>query len=549
MTKNKIHIVFATDIHHAFKSVEDLLARTEADITIFAGDLVSRAFFRYETAWRFMELQQLLEGHRGTAGKETSLYETALHIRETAQEQTLRDHAREYVKLAGRAEYFLRKSYDRLETIFRQFPHRDIYVLPGNYDMDLRNTSLRGRNLHLKTITRDGWRFAGYGGARVRTSGMPDHLQVYFREEVTSKETRSEALSFFREVSPDILVLHEPPYGSFDLVPGTGHTGSLGIRKYLDEHPVRIVFSGHYHENWGGQCRGGTCYFNPSNFGKTEGISRPRPGGYFLDLILDEQGPQVGTLRRIEKEQVRDIIDYRITEDGIDTVIIDEARYARMGGTVPKVSHIRPIRMLQRIRSYFLQYETAETMELIRKLRGVYRDIANQGMEVAFDLLGSLSFGMAEKGSDMDLVVYLRERDCLLDDLDTCRIPRPLAAVFEALEKKELNIEVCDSLDLDRIRRAIGREDSEDGQLQRFIFYRIVCRPVNLRLIKGVENMLLEKERFRKEVEKGLKDYLEILVSSGRHVSSFEKYKSRLRERGIPLAPDVEEAIRHYLRG
>ncbi|MEJ2116993.1 MAG: ATP-binding protein, partial [Alphaproteobacteria bacterium] len=71
--------------------------------------------------------------------------------------------------------------------------------------------------------------------------------------------------------------------------------------------------------------------------------------------------------RRIEKEQVRDIIDYRITEDGIDTVIIDEARYARMGGTVPKVSHIRPIRMLHRIRSYFLQYETAETMELIRK--------------------------------------------------------------------------------------------------------------------------------------------------------------------------------------
>ncbi|MBW2095550.1 MAG: hypothetical protein JRI80_11735, partial [Deltaproteobacteria bacterium] len=144
---------------------------------------------------------------------------------------------------------------------------------------------------------------------------------------------------------------------------------------------------------------------------------------------------------------------------------------------------------------------------------------------------------MAEKGSDMDLVVYLRERDCMLDELDTCQIPRPLAAVFKALEKRELNIEVCDSLDLDRVRRAIEREHREDGQLQRFIFYRIVCRPVNLRLIKGVENLLLAKERFRKEVERGLKDYLEILVSSVRHVSSFEKYKSRLRERGIPLKP------------
>jgi Icc-related predicted phosphoesterase/predicted nucleotidyltransferase len=544
-----MRIVFATDIHHAFKSVGEFLAQTEADITILAGDLVSRAFYHYETAWRFMELQQLLEGHRIKAGKEASLYEVALHLQKTTRDHTIRDHAREYVTLAGRAEHFLQRSYDRLEAIFRQFPQRDIYVLPGNYDMDLRDTILRERNLHLKTITRGGWRIAGYGGARVRTSGMPDHLQVFFREEVTSKGIRSEALSFFRKVSPDILVLHEPPYGSFDLVQGTGHTGSLGIRKYLDESPVRVVFSGHYHENWGGQCSGGTCFFNPSNFGKTEGISRPRPGGYFLDLILGEHAPEAGTLRRIEKGEVRDIIDYRITEHGIDTVILDEAQYARMGGTVPKVSHIRPIRMLQQIRSYFLQYETVETIELIRKLREVYRDIEKQGMEVAFDLLGSVSFGMAEKGSDMDLVVYLRERDCLLDDLDSCRIPRPLAAVFEALEKRELNIEVCDSLDLDRIRKAIARDDREDGQLQRFVFYRIVCRPVNLRLIKGVENLFLEKEDFRKEVEEGLQDYLEILVSSVRHVSSFEKYKSRLRERGIPLSPDVEGAIRHYLRG
>jgi uncharacterized protein len=544
-----MRIIFATDIHHAFRSVADLLALTEADITILAGDLVSRSFHRYETAWRFIELQQILEGQRIKTGNEASLYEIALHLQGTTHDRTLRDHAGEYVRLAEQAEDFLQKSYDRLEKIFQEFPHRDIRVLPGNYDMDLRNTSLKERNLHLEMITRDGWRLAGYGGARVRTPGMPDHLQVPFREKMTPKGIRSEARTFFRKVSPHILVLHEPPYGAFDLVSGTGHTGSLGIRKYLDTSPARIVFSGHYHENWGGQCTAGTCFFNPSNFGRTEGIARPRPGGYFLDLIIGEDGPEVGTLRRIEKGRVRDIVDYRVTEQGLDTIILDERRYGRMGGAVPRISHIRPIRRLQRIRSFFLQHETFETMELIRELREVYRDIAKQGMEVAFDLLGSVSFGMAEKGSDMDLVVYLRERDCLLDDLDTCRIPRPLAAVFKALEKRELNIEVCDSLDLDRVRRAIEREDRDDGQLQRFIFYRIVCRPVNLRLIKGVENLLLEKERFRKQVERGLKDYLEILVSSVRHVSSFEKYKGRLRERGIPLAPDVEEAIRHYLRG
>jgi hypothetical protein len=72
---------------------------------------------------------------------------------------------------------------------------------------------------------------------------------------------------------------------------------------------------------------------------------------------------------------------------------------------------------------------------------------------------------------------------------------------------------------------------------------------VNLRLIKRVENALLEKGLFRAKVESGLEDYLEILVSSVRHIRSFEKYKERLRERGIPISPDVEEAIRNYLKG
>jgi Icc-related predicted phosphoesterase/predicted nucleotidyltransferase len=544
-----MRLIFATDIHHAFKSLTDLLALTEADITILAGDLVSRAFYRFETAWRFMELQQLLRAHRNKVGKEPSLYEMARRLTKTKTNSTLRTHAEEYVRLADQAEAFLRRVYDRLEHICRQFPRRKIYVLPGNYDMDLHDTALRERDLHLETLTIEGWRLAGYGGARVHTPGMPDHLQVPFREKMTAEGIQSEPLSSFRKTAPEILVLHEPPYGVFDLVPEVGHKGSQGIRAYLDEFPCRIVLTGHYHQSWGGQCIGGTCFFNPSNFGRTETVSKPRPGGYFLDLIIDEQGPEVGMLRRVEKGEVRDIVDYRVREQGLDTIILDEQRYGRMGGTVPRISHIRPIRRLQRIRSFFLQHETTETMELIRELRGVYRAIANQGMEVAFDLLGSLSFGMAGKGSDMDLVVYLRERDCVPDEMDTCGIPRPLAAVIKALKERKLDIEVCDSLDLDRVRRAIAEEKSEDGQLQRFIFYRIVCRPVNLRLIKGVENLLLAKERFRRKAEKGLKDYLEILVSSVRHVRSFEKYKARLRERGIPLAADVEEAIGHYLRG
>jgi len=167
---------------------------------------------------------------------------------------------------------------------------------------------------------------------------------------------------------------------------------------------------------------------------------------------------------------------------------------------------------------------------------------------IPFDLLGSVSFGMAEAHSDLDLVVYMRSRDCVLDEEDTCGVPRPLRAVFEAFRQKGIETEVCDSIDIERVMEAIMREDSEDGQLQRFIFYRSVCRPVNLRLIKKAENLLLSREAFRREVEESLKDYLEILVSSVRHVQSFDKYRSRLTERGIEIPADIEGAIRNYLR-
>jgi hypothetical protein len=278
-------------------------------------------------------------------------------------------------------------------------------------------------------------------------------------------------------------------------------------------------------------------------------ITGTRPGGHFLELLLDGGEVRAATLRHLDRRRIYDVADYTPEQGRIAPLILDEPRYARLGGKLPKVDHIKPIRHLQRIKSFFLGYETRETRELVNQLRSIYRDIGKAGMEVAFDLLGSLSFGMARADSDMDLVVYMRSRDCVLDEEDTCGVPRPLAAVFYALRARDLEIDVCDSLDLDRIRLSIEQEDADDGQVQRFIFYRAVCRPVNLRLIKRVENALLEKGLFRAKVESGLSDYLEILVSSVRHIRSFEKYKERLRERGIPIAPDVEEAIRNYLKG
>lgn len=543
----KVRLVFITDIHDAFRPLEAIIRATPADLFILAGDLIYRIFPRYETAWRYMELQEILAGHR--VSEDEDLRAVAERLCQEGARPALKVLAQEYLSLSSKAEAAMLRSYQSLEEVLSRYPYQRIHVLPGNYDMDLQGTALRGRDLHLRCVEVEGWRIAGYGGAKVHTPGVPEHLRIRFREEQRAGGLWSEAEEFFSSVKPHILALHHPAYGHLDRLAGHGHVGSIGIRNYVDRSEVAVVLSGHIHEDWGGERAMGTCYFNPSNFGRIVEVSGVRPGGYFLDLLMGDSGLEVATLRQAQGGMLRDVVDYRPRDGRLESIVLDEERYIRMGGAAPRPRHIRPIRQFQRIKSFFLGHETPESRDLVKELRGIYRRIREAGMNVAFDLLGSLNFGVARGGSDVDLVVYLKGEECLPDELDMCAVPPPLDAVFRELEGRGLAVEVCDSLDLDRVERAIRDEDGEDGHLQRFIFYRAVCRPVNLRLIKAVENQLLRKERFRREMETRLREYLRILVSSVRHVRSFEKYVARLREGGVEIPPDVEEGIRKYLRG
>ncbi len=154
---------------------------------------------------------------------------------------------------------------------------------------------------------------------------------------------------------------------------------------------------------------------------------------------------------------------------------------------------------------------------------------------------------MATEGSDMDLVVYLKGLGCEEDEQDICRTQKPLSRVMEELSQKGVEAEICDSIDLDRVEDAIRRRDRDDGQLQRFVFYRSVCRPVNLRLIKRWKTDSLRMDHFAGPWKRGLQEHLKILVSSGRHMKSWDKYRTRLKERGVDMPAKIQQAIKEYL--
>lgn len=542
-----MRILFLTDIHDDFQGVGRILQKVRADLYLLAGDLVYRIFPTQRTAWKFLQLQHWLSGATQGPSAGASLTDLASRLAQGGSGDSQAHMAREYLRLCKLARTRMLGSYEKLKKILQNYGSLNIRVLPGNYDMDLAQTPLAPWNLHLKFLDLAGIRVAGYGGANVSTPGVPQELQIRFQEKQGPEGLFSEPLEFFRTASPHVLVVHQPPYGILDKLQGLGPSGSMGIRQYLDEARPLALLCGHMHHCWGALRLGETWCLNPSNFGAVVEVSGIRRGGYFLDLGLDSNGVSWAMIRQLCKERILDVAHYEPKGGKLREVILDEARFQAMGGLVKKPKHTRPFRRLQHIRSFFLSHETPQSKVLVSQLRAVYRNLEAEGINVAFDLLGSLGFGMATEGSDMDLVVYLRGLGCDEDEQDICRTEKPLSRVMEELSKKGVKAEICDSIDLDRVEEAVKRRDREDGQLQRFVFYRAVCRPVNLRLIKEVENKLLEDESFRRSLEKGLQEHLKILVSSGRHMKSWDKYRTRLKERGVDMPAKIQEAIKVYL--
>ncbi|MBN1614515.1 MAG: metallophosphoesterase [Deltaproteobacteria bacterium] len=546
----EMRIIYVTDIHDAFANLERLLQRTMADLYLIAGDLTYIIFPSYDKAWEFMGLQEYLLKIKKNEKAEGTLYGISRDILGTDNggSEERRRSAVAYIRQSDEAQRRLRAKYDKLAGIFSRFSDRHIAAIPGNYDMDLRETSLKDWNLHLDSVEFDGLKISGYGGAPVQTPGVPDHIGVRFNEGYRDGEFFSEPYDYFKKERPDIAVTHQPPYGFMDTLAPKGHVGSIGIRNFIDERPPKIVFSGHIHEAWGCRYSGGVFFLNPSNFGRFVEVNRVKKGGYFFDLIVERGDLQVATLRKLEGERILDLADYMLRDGELRKLVLDERRISELSRQAPRESHIRSISRFRRLKQFFLSHENEASRRMIQDLRVIYRDIEKRGMHVAFDLLGSLNFGIAEPSSDVDLIVYLRGEECRPDPNDACSIPQPLQAVFDELRRRRMEIDVCDSLDLDRIERAIRAEDLEDSHLQRFAFYRSVCRPVNLRLIKEVENLFLDHPALRRKLETAVREYVRIMISSARHIYSFKKYQSRLMEKGIRMPEEIAEVLNKYLR-
>lgn len=308
-------ILFVTDIHDALKELRVLLSRTEADLYLLCGDILYHAFYDEDKIYQFVCLQEEFYSEAKQQDRRIMPYDLATEMLrypdrkgKNAEDWNLK--AAEYRMLFHKAGKTMKEKYELIEELIEKYGNASCLMLPGNYDLDLRYTRLAHRDLHHKEVDLNGLKFAGYGGAPIATSGIPEKLAITYHESTENGSLYSEPEEFFEHSRPDILVLHNPAYGFFDRVPTIGHVGSPGIRNYLDRNPASLVVSGHVHEDYGiARKKDGTIFLNPSNFGGVDSPYGWQAGGVFAELHMEGREFQKLVLRRLSGEEIQDLLE------------------------------------------------------------------------------------------------------------------------------------------------------------------------------------------------------------------------------------------------
>jgi uncharacterized protein len=553
-----VRMIYVADIHGAFERVKTLLSETMADVYIIAGDLIDIPFYSMNTAINYHELQSYFHGLRVRMNREGMVIEDFVDelLDSPDLSAEIEEKGTKYQQYTIRARRVLQQKYKVLENILAVKQKTPVFCLPGNYDMDLKYTSLHNRDLHLHRHDVRGLTIAGYGGAEIWTPGVPERYVVHYRGDVGVEDRQNEMVNFFEAVKPDVIVAHRPAHGIHDRVTQFGTSGSSALRNYCDNHPVLACLTGHIHGDWGFQHSEGTVYLNPSNFGEvtllTGGVSE---GGFFYFLEINAGRIEKVIFKKLVEERVYDVADYFPEKGRWVEKIIDRDRYEALKAgrnfdtKTQKYSHIPEIQLYKEIKQFYRMFQTEETDQRLDKLEAVAQLIEERIQDdVGMDVLGSTNMGLCQTGSDIDFILYIRCDPEGVVDLSSCAQYQNAESILEAILRPDYAFQIMDVIDLGVVEKAIREKNYESDVLQRFVAYRALCRPINYRAIAPVEDLLNQDMEFRSELEGSVRSYFKIFINTSQHTRSFEKYERRIKEIGIKIPEVIRQKIKAYLQ-
>ncbi len=552
-------LIYVADIHGAFEKIKTLLNETVADVYIISGDLIDIPFYNMGMAIRYHELQTFFHGLRGRMGK------TGMGIEDFVDEflsdpdlpEETRRKGTAYEQYTIRARRVMQQKYKVLESIVSVKQNSRVFCLPGNYDMDLRYTSLHDRDLHLHWYQLDQLRIAGYGGADVWTAGIPERYIVKYRAGIGVDEKHNEMYTFFKAVKPDIIVTHQPPYGIHDGVSSAGPSGSPTLRSFCENDPVILSLSGHIHAACGFQVEENTVFLNPSNFGEVTDITgEVYEGGFFYAIEIETNQIVKVSLKKIVAERIYGIADHFLKGGKWVEKINDPERYGAFlqrknyDAKIVKYSHIPEIQLYNELKQFYQMFQTQETDERLDMLEHVAILMEDKiGDDIAMDVVGSVNVGLSEESSDIDFVLYLRCDSSCAEGFAQCERYRQASAMIRENLGTRYKAEILDCVDLNLVERSIREKNYECETTQRFVSYRALGRPINYKVIGPLEDLLNQDMDYRQELEGSIRSYFKIFVTTSQNVRSFGKYEARLNAIGIKLPDSIRGKVQQYLQG
>jgi Icc-related predicted phosphoesterase len=552
-----MRIIYLTDIHGAFERVQNLLYETVSDVYIIAGDLIDIPFYDMGTAIRYHEIQSYFHALRRRVGQEDMIIEdfvdSLLEMPNVTEE--IQDKGTKYQQYTIRARRVMQQKYKVLENIISIKQTSKVFCLPGNYDMDLKYTSLHENDLHLRWFETNSLKITGYGGSDVWTAGIPERYIVKHQAGIGVDDRKNEMYTFFKAVKPDIIVSHKPAHGVHDRLSFMGPSGSPALRTFCDNNNVLLCLTGHIHNDWGFTVKENTIYLNPSNFGEVTTITGDvAEGGFFHQIEVENRVVEKISFRKLVNDRIYDIADYFMDGGKWREEIIDAERYNALkryenyDEKTKKYSHIPEIVLFREIKQFFRMFQTHETDVRVDELEKAVKIIEGHLGDVAIDVVGSVNVGLSQPSSDIDIVLYLRCGSPCKGMWTNCENFSYAETLIRENLDSRYKFEIIDCIDLNVLEKSIREKNYECEATQRFVAYRSICRSINYRVIAPIEDLLNRDIEFRKELEGSIRSYFKIFATTSRHVKSFDKYESRLKSIGIKLPESIRRKIQEYLQ-
>jgi len=167
------------------------------------------------------------------------------------------------------------------ETLARLGP--PVLIVPGNMDPKEIAPKL-WKSAGLRMIHRDSYRhedcgFVGFGGMVIRDQRRLGDPNRYYHTDDDVRESLASAHETISDSCHRVVLTHQPPRNSRDLIYSGERTGSVGLRRFVEDFQPDLLICGHIHEDRGEAEIGSTKVVNVGEMRK----------GYAAIIEMDDE--------------------------------------------------------------------------------------------------------------------------------------------------------------------------------------------------------------------------------------------------------------------